>query len=226
MIFTYSIVIVAIAITMALFFTLSNSTQNAVPGSCSIYGTLGCSDVAFVSNTQGARLIILATSQVYGKVNISAFNAVVGGVKSTSGYCTTNMIEGGSTQMVQGQQISCIAVFPTPSATFAPQHAYTGTFNISGNYCPSGTGKCLSGNAYNFRGNFRTFTVSSMLITTTATATLPTTGECGYNCQSGPCNSGYTCARTHDITCASGQGYSCRPSTTSTSTTTTIDQLE
>ena len=98
---TFGIALLIIAIAIAVLLIFSGTPAQVLPTSCSIYGTVKCSDVAYGTNSLGVTtLVILASSQIHGTINVSSFNAVVGGVRSKSGYCSSNTIQGGPSTML------------------------------------------------------------------------------------------------------------------------------
>ena len=178
---TYGMTLFAIAIVMVVVFMLSNVPATTIPTSCYLYGSLSCLDLSYNINTiaGGSSLLVYLQMSFPGSINVSSFNAVVGGVKSTSGYCSTNGIVGGSTSVSQGSRIICIASF---NSQLAPQvQTYSGTFNLSANYCAaaaSGT-RCVSGHNYLFAGSWRsqgsnsTFPINAIITTSVSTTTIP-----------------------------------------------------
>ncbi len=145
---TYGFVILIIVIGIALLVAF-NKVTSIVPSSCSIYGTLNCADVAYGTNSIGVTtLVILASSQVQGTINVSSFNAVVAGVNSISGSCKSAAT--GATVVHQGDSMYCTATFPSKVVL---TQTYSGTFNITGSYCGSGSASCSSkGGKYTFGG--------------------------------------------------------------------------
>lgn len=148
----YGMVMLIVAVAIIIVLLLVSAPPAVIPKSCSIYGGLQCVDVAYGGNTVGGSILLVRASfAVPGVLNVSAFNAVAAGVKSTGGYCTTNGISSGSSTVNQGGSILCIAYFPTNS-TISP---YSGTFNVTANYCtgPSYSG-CPQGSGYTFAGSW------------------------------------------------------------------------
>lgn len=152
MITTYGLVMFLVTLAIVVVLLLVSAPPAIAPKSCSIYGGLQCADIAYGSNVvSGSVLLVRATFAVPGALNISSFNAVVGGVKSTNGYCTTNGVSSGNSMMLQGSSILCVAYFPTNSST----SAYFGTFNVSANYCTGPTdAACPRTKGYVFAGSW------------------------------------------------------------------------
>jgi hypothetical protein len=153
MLTTYGITIFILALVIAAVVILTSAPPTVLPKSCSIYGGLQCSDIAYGANALGgSMLLVLASFSVPGTLNVSSFNAVVGGVQSTRGYCTTNGMTNGVSQITQGQSILCVAFFPSSSTTTL----YSGTFNVSGNYCTGSLYSNCPGTAgYTFAGSWK-----------------------------------------------------------------------
>lgn len=202
---SYGVALLIIAIAIAVLLVFGNAPVQSIPTSCSIYGTFKCADLAYGGNTfGGTRLEILASSQVQGVINISSFSAVVGGVSSTTGFCSTTGKRGSPTSVAQGNQIYCVATFPN---NVVVSQTYSGTFNMTGNYCPGIQTTCpRSGSIYKFSGSFRTVGVSNAVIT--ATTSLSTTST--------------ITSSTTVVTVGSSTSTSTIASTVPTTTTTTI----
>jgi YVTN family beta-propeller protein len=201
---SYGVVLLIIAIAIAVLLVFGNAPTQSIPTSCSIYGTFKCADLAYGGNTfGGTRLEVLASSQVQGVINISSFSAVVGGIGSTSGFCSTTGKRGSPTSVAQGNQIYCVATFPN---NVVVSQTYTGTFNMTGNYCPGTQTTCpRSGSTYKFSGSFRTVGVSNAVITVSTTLSTAST----------------TTSSTTVVTVASSSSVSTTVSTVPTTTTTT-----
>lgn len=154
---TYGLTILILVLVIAAVIILTSAPPSILPKSCSIYGGLECSDIAYGSNSvggspSGSTLVVLASFSVPGTINVSTFNAMVGGVKSTSGFCTTNGMITGATMISQGGQILCVAYFPS-SATSS---LYSGTFNVSADYCTgSAHSYCPQSSGYTFAGTWK-----------------------------------------------------------------------
>jgi hypothetical protein len=185
LIVNYGMMLLVMLVVLLILFVLVSTPSNTIPTTCSIYGTLNCVDIVYGSNALGgSRLIMLASVSVTGTVNVTAFNAVVGGLKSTSGYCTANGIRNGNTSASQGQALICVAAFPLAAST---SQTYIGTFNITANYCPSANSSspCPRGSSYKFAGSLRTRGVYNPPIPTTSTiktTTYTTTSVCQGTC--------------------------------------------
>lgn len=151
---TYGIVMFLVALAIIIVVVLVSAPPAVIPKSCSIYGGLQCADIAYGSNTLGGSILLVRASfAVPGTLNVSSFGAVVGGVKSTSGFCTTNGVVTGPTTISEGSSILCVAYFPSSSSP----SPYAGTFNVSANYCtgPSSS-TCPGTHNYQFAGSWST----------------------------------------------------------------------
>ncbi|MDE1865903.1 MAG: hypothetical protein KGH94_04685 [Candidatus Micrarchaeota archaeon] len=147
----YGMVMLIISVAIIVVLLLVSAPPAVIPKSCSIYGGLQCQDVVYGANTLGGSvLLIRASFAVPGAINVSSFNAAVGGVKSTNGYCTINGITTGTSSVREGGTILCLAYFSTPSSS-AP---YSGTFNVSANYCGVTVTSCPQGSSYTFAGSW------------------------------------------------------------------------
>ncbi|MDE1865895.1 MAG: YncE family protein [Candidatus Micrarchaeota archaeon] len=210
---TYGFIILLVVLALALLITLGKAPSQVIPSECSIYGTMKCADIAYGTNAVGVTVLeILAVSQVQGIVNISSFNAVAGGIKSTSGYCTTTGVRGGSTAVQQGGELYCIAAFPNNAVL---SQTYIGTFNMSGSYCPTAQAGCLSNMPkYHFSGSFRTVGAHNVALPSTSSTTILTT-------TSSLTSSSSTIATTSS---SSSTTSTSTTSTTSTSTSTILCQ--
>ena len=179
---TYGLMVFIVAVAVAAIFVLSSTPSSVLPSSCSIYGTLRCSDIVYGGSVLGGtKLILLVSVSVQGAVNVNSFSALVGGIRSSSGGCTNST---GGTSAQQGGSLICAADFAT-NITVA--QAYSGTFNITANYCSTTSQPCPSGNAYMFGGSWRTrgvynailptSTGSSVTTVTSVSTTVPTGGS-------------------------------------------------
>jgi hypothetical protein len=171
---TFGVTLLIIVVALFILIFLSKAPPQVVPTSCSIYGTLKCVDLSYGTNAVGVTTLeILASSEVQGTINISSFNAVVGGIKSTSGFCSIDGQSGAPTLVFEGNEIYCLATFPN---NVVLSQTYTGTFNMSGNYCPDTQSNCPSARpTYRFSGSFRTVGESNSVVTATTTSIIPVT---------------------------------------------------
>jgi hypothetical protein len=152
---TYGITIFILVLVIATIVILTSAPPSVLPKSCSIYGGLQCSDLAYGANSLGgSTLLVLASFSVPGALNISSFNAIVGSTKSTRGFCTTNGISSGNSLIYQGGSILCVAYFPTTATT----SLYSGTFNVTADYCTGAvhSSACpASTGGYTFAGTWK-----------------------------------------------------------------------
>lgn len=127
---TYGFVFIIIALAITVVFILGSAAPNiARPAQCTLSGGFTCSYAVYSVNSGSAGssvLMVIATDTVPGVVNVSSFNAIVGSLQSTSGIC----IPGVATS---GQNIYCVASF---NGVLTQGTYYSGTFNITANYCP------------------------------------------------------------------------------------------
>ena len=154
---TYGIMLLVVMEALLAVFLLSGTTQNSIPSVCFIYGSLKCNDMTFGGNGMGgSELRMLATMSVPGVINFISFNGMVGGIKSTGGYCTTDGMLSGTNSVSEGQQFLCVTNFPY---NILVSQTYSGTFNITANYCPTITHGAVcnqtEGSTYRFTGSWR-----------------------------------------------------------------------
>lgn len=148
----YAFVFLIVALALAILFFLIAIPSTAVASQCIFYSDFTCSDasLAILPAQGGSQLIILAEATQTGLFNISTFNAVINGQKSTHGYCTPK-------SSAQGQNIYCVANFTLIPAQSA---FYSGTFSLKANYCsPSVVNLsaviCPTASNYTFSGTVR-----------------------------------------------------------------------
>jgi hypothetical protein len=148
----YGMVMLIVAVAIITVLVLVSAPPAAIPKSCSIYGGLQCIDIAYGSNTLGGSILLVRASfAVPGVLNVSSFNAIAGGIKSSRGHCSVNGLANGGSTINQGGSMLCIAYFPINS-TDSP---YSGTFNVSADYCTGPSYSiCPSGNGYTFAGSW------------------------------------------------------------------------
>lgn len=140
----YAFVILIITVAIAFVVILATAPKAIFPNECNIYGGFTCSGAVYSINTtsnSGSHLLVEITDSEPGIVNISSFSAIIGQAKSNAGYCTPMVA-------IEGQKIYCSANFAyTPSLG----SVYSGTLNISANYCPGSfvaNYTCPSGSNY------------------------------------------------------------------------------
>ncbi|MCL5430637.1 MAG: hypothetical protein M1504_04175 [Candidatus Marsarchaeota archaeon] len=149
-IISYSWAFLIITIIIAVLFTFVALPRNIVPSQCVSYGGFVCSDSSLVTSTSGSNVIILISDSQEGVIAIQAFNVIVDNQYVYGGTCTPNTIS-------NGEYSYCIA-----TSTFAPAlaQAYSGTFNITANYCAGGASSvssesCSPSNGFVYSGSFR-----------------------------------------------------------------------
>lgn len=148
--YTFVILIITVAIVFVLI--LANAPKSLFPSECNIYGGFSCAGAIYSINTtanSGSMLFVEVTDGEPGIVNISSFSATIGQYKSNAGYCTPKVA-------MEGQKVYCTANF---AYTPALGNVYSGTFNISANYCPEGYGlnySCTSGSGYSYIASIET----------------------------------------------------------------------
>ncbi len=131
MTYSYAFLIIAVAISVLIIFI--SIPRTTIPFQCNGYGGLTCTDVALVTagnsalaiNANGESLIILLLDNQPGVINVLTFNAFLGYQTSTPGFCTP-------TRLISGQYMYCMANFSFASVQ---TNIYTGTYNVSANYC-------------------------------------------------------------------------------------------
>ncbi len=183
-VFTYSIAITIITVAIAFVIIFANAGRSLVPAQCSFFGGFTCSFVSYTSNTGSnsvaSQLMLIATDTQPGIVNVSSFNALIGSAASTSGQCTPNVA-------TAGQSIYCTADF---SSAIVPGTLYTGSFNISANYCPQGTQlysySCAASSNYSYKGNMQVQASSLQIGANTIAVYLPLTITNNQIVQSAP----------------------------------------
>lgn len=135
---TYAFAILIITVVISIIITLAYIPRNSIPQSCDFYGGLTCTDVAYfnLSHAGGSSLVISAIDAEPGIMNVSSFNAVVDYRKSFKGSCYPNPVS-------QGDIIYCTANFTEGTSTGI---TYSGTFNISAQYCTPGPEEIATAN--------------------------------------------------------------------------------
>lgn len=145
---TYSFMFLIVALVLFVVFFLANVPSKTVPAQCSSYGGISCIDAEFMNlSPSGSKLILLLTSTQPGIFAINSFNAVLDNVQSANGICSRPALQAGN-------QTSCVAFFDF-NVVFGV--LYSGTFNITGNYCAPGAGgisgsSCQIGAGYAYGG--------------------------------------------------------------------------
>ena len=156
---TYSFVFLIIAIVIVVLFALSSVPKKAVPGQCTAYGGFNCQDIVLTNTLSGARLMVVLIDSQPGAVAVGGFKTTVSGVANAIGSCTPS-------NTLTGNTLTCTASLTGP---FALGSVYTGTFNITANYCANAPSNvlnrtCASGTGYTYGGSFL---VQGQLSTTT-----------------------------------------------------------
>jgi hypothetical protein len=148
--YTFVILIITVAIVFVLI--LANAPKSVFPSECNIYGGFSCAGTIYSINTtanSGSRLFVEIADSEPGIVNISSFSATIGQYKSNAWYCTPKVA-------MEGQKVYCTANF---AYTPALGNVYSGTFNVSANYCPEGYGlnySCASSSSYSYIATIET----------------------------------------------------------------------
>lgn len=135
---TYAFAILIITIVISIIITLAYIPRNNIPQSCDFYGGLTCTDVAYfnLSHAGGSSLVISAIDAEPGIINVSSFNALIDYRKSVKGSCYPNPVS-------QGDIMYCTANFTQNTQAGV---TYSGTFNISAQYCAPGSGEIATAN--------------------------------------------------------------------------------
>ncbi len=133
---TYGFVFLIIAIAISVLYIYVTFPKTIVPAQCTFYGGFTCIDSLYSSLPGGkAQLIVYATDTQPGIINTTSFNAIVGTATSSEGYCLPRYASNGQTML-------CVANFTSAAVSMAS--LYTGTFNISANYCASAVSNLTS----------------------------------------------------------------------------------
>ncbi len=178
---TYSLAFLIIAILLAILFIFVGIPKSTIPPQCTAYSGFTCVDAVYSINQstiingtsmKGSRLFINIIDSSPGTVNISSFDAAIGGVKGIGG-CKPSTLTNGNTAI-------CWANF---SVTPALNNIYTGTYNISANYCPPSSSTCAASSTFTYggavtvlAGTNQTVSITTMKFTTiTSTSSTSTT---------------------------------------------------
>lgn len=123
----YGFALLIIGTMIALIAIFINVPKVTYHFGCTSYGGFECEDVAFSPNsiTGHSSLYLFLSNRQPGIINISAFNAVVDNIMSTSGSCYP-------TRTIQGNTLTCVANMPINPKISA---IYTGYFYIKADYC-------------------------------------------------------------------------------------------
>ena len=177
---TYSLAFLIIAILLAILFIFVGIPKSTIPPQCTAYSGFTCVDAVYSINqstiingtsTKGSRLFINVIDSSPGTVNISSFGAAIGGVKGIGG-CKPSTLTNGNTAI-------CWANF---SVTPALNNIYTGTYNISANYCPPSSSTCAASSTFTYggavtvlAGTNQTVSITTMKFTTITSTTSTST---------------------------------------------------
>lgn len=132
----YGFAFLIIALVIAVVFSLSSLPKSVIPAQCTVYGSFTCVD-AIYTGTGSSHSTLMA--EIYdgqtGILNVSTFNAVLNSRSSVNGVCVPHKV-------MAGQTMYCIANFSSAAVTGL---SYSGTMQLTGNYCPQAPGGIGSG---------------------------------------------------------------------------------
>ena len=154
---TYSFTFLIIALVLVIVFAFSSIPKKSLPFQCTAYGGFSCLDAAYTIIGSNSQLLVFLSDTQPGVVSISAFNAKIIGVANAVGSCSPSVTLPGSVTICTANFIS----LPTSGST------YTGTFNITANYCTNGVGNisntaCVAGSTHIYGGSISVQAQSSV----------------------------------------------------------------